>query len=143
VNVPSKFLDDLKMSLSIRTSLIGEQTMGISYVMSVFDDAIRGTTTPGPEKNKICDDLSAGVLKLCLDPNYDADPDGRGRITSANIGNCGNGLNFVDEIHSSEWGIYLWGENCLRKLNELDDFGFDKLQELVRNEEKRRKELGD
>ena len=116
--------------------------MGIGYVMSVFDDAIRGANVPGGEKDRICADLGEGVLKLCLAPDYEPAPNGRARITSVEIGNHGNGLNFVDEIHSREWGIYLWGENCLRKINDLDDFGFEKLQELVKNEEQRRKTLG-
>jgi hypothetical protein len=112
--------------------------MGIGYVISVFDDAIRGAKIPGAERDKITDDLAEGVLKLCLDPDYESHQDGLRRITDAIVGNRGNGLNFVDAIHSREWGVYLWGENCLRKINDLDDFGFEKLQELVANEELRR-----
>ncbi|MBV5340805.1 MAG: hypothetical protein J0665_14820 [Deltaproteobacteria bacterium] len=117
--------------------------MGIGYVMSVFDDAIRDAKVPGAEKDRICGDLASGVVKLCLDPDVDPHPDSCGRVKSVAIGNHGNGLNFVDAIHSREWGIYLWGENCLRKMNELDNFGFDKLRELVMNEERRRKEIGE
>jgi hypothetical protein len=117
--------------------------MGISYVMTVFDDAIRDANKPDSKKDKICHDLAEGILKLCLDPDYESVPDGLGRITSTTIENHGNGLNFVDEIHSSEWGIYLWGENCLRKIYDLDDFGFEKLLEIVKKEEQRRNELGE
>lgn len=113
--------------------------MGIGYVITVFDDAIRGAKAPGQERDKICDDLAEGVLKLCLNPDYEHHPEGHRRCTDAIVGNYGNGLNFVDEIHSREWGVYLWGENCLRTINDLDEYGFNKLRELVLTEEKRRK----
>jgi len=112
--------------------------MGIGYVMWICDDAIRGAKVPSPEKDKICSDLAEGVLEVCLDPNYESTPDGLRRYPAATVANHGNGINFVDEIHSRDWGVYLWGENCLRKISDLDEFGFEKLKELVSKEDERR-----
>lgn len=80
-------------------------------------------------------------MKLCLDPNYEPLPEKLRRQPGAQIGNHGNGVNFVDEVDSHDWGVYLWGENCLRKVNDLDEFSFEKLKELVLEEHKRRNDL--
>ncbi len=112
--------------------------MGISYVMWVYDDGIRQAERSEEQRNKIQSALGEAVLKVCLKPDYESTEQGFERVTWSQVNNFGNCVNLVDEVHSNDLGVYLWGSNCLAKIQDLDDKDLVTAKQIIDDEMARR-----
>ena len=94
--------------------------MGLANILVVRDDAIHNVGNSEAERKRYDAVLGAAVLKLCLDPDYERTEKGPQRVTDAGVVNHTNGVTWVDEIHSTDRGVYVWMRNCLRPIAELN-----------------------
>jgi hypothetical protein len=60
------------------------------------------------------------------------------RVSSAPVANMINGIEYCDEVHSTDSRLYLWLGNCLRPLHKLDAEDLDTVARLVKDERERR-----
>lgn len=112
--------------------------MGYSHILWIRNDGIRNSKNEGTDTKKYETEIGKATLKLCLDPDWRSEPEGLKRNTSRNILNYGACINYVDEVHSSDTRIYVWIENRMCALYELDDDGFECVKHLMEEESKKR-----
>ena len=101
--------------------------MGYAHIITVYDDGIRSAKTGSVFDPEYLQSVGSGVLKLCLDPAFGEDANGRFQVTWHRVGHMENCLNWIGEVHSSERELFLWAENCLRKAGDLTS---DQLREV-------------
>jgi hypothetical protein len=105
--------------------------MGYTNILLVRDDAIRDAKSSNEVRKKLETEIGAGVIKVCLHPDYEPTEAGNLRIRDAALLNHGNGLSWVEEVHSSERGVYAWMGNCLRSIADLSDEELAVIKEMV------------
>jgi len=110
--------------------------MGNSHILTVYDDAF--SVQKHADLNQAIDELGKQVHEVCFVPQYAHHPEGPERITWGRVGKHENAVQWVDEVHSTEAGIYLWAGNCLRPLRTLNDEELDFVLRSVEDERKKR-----
>jgi hypothetical protein len=75
--------------------------MGMAHVLYVYEESIVHSRDSETERTKYAEPLGHAVLELCLNPLYERTEKGPARVTSENLFNHGNCVNWVDEVHST------------------------------------------
>ena len=112
--------------------------MGDAHVMYVYNDALRSAGEGEEIPPELAADIGRALVKLCLNPDAAPEPDGMARVTWESIklpgGTYGNALNWVDGPHSSDVRAYLWADNTLAGLRDLDLERLEQMRALIENE---------
>jgi hypothetical protein len=111
--------------------------MGYANIVFVYDDAIQAAKSPEEERKRYEAEVGAAIIRVCLSPDFEPTPDGMKRIVDARVFNCSNGVNWVDEVHSSETQVYAWKGNCLRPITELDHDELNEIKDIVDHQHRR------
>lgn len=93
--------------------------MGYTHILTIHEDGIRDAKTNSGFDPENVQSVGLGVLKLCLEPTFGQGEQGSFRVTWHDIKNMGACLNWIDEVHSSEYHLFFWAENCLRRVGDL------------------------
>ena len=112
--------------------------MGQAYLMWIYDDGIRADRASKDDRSQIASSVGDAVLKLCLAPDLDYGQKTPARITSQAVDGHGNCVNFCDEVHSTDAGLYAWCRNRLARLDQLTAAEFDAVAKLFDQERTRR-----
>ena len=112
--------------------------MGMANVLFVFEDGIVHAKDSETEFARYAAALGEAILKLCLKPVHEWTESGLRRVTAAEVLNHRNCANWVDEVQSTDQGVYLWSGNCLRPLAKLADDELQYAKDLLDEETRRR-----
>ena len=106
--------------------------MGYARVLWVYEDGVRAASESQERWDELRPAVGEAVLKVCTEM-----PIGDDQV-SAPVLSHANCVNLCDVAHSTETKVYLWGENCLRPLRQLNDERFALVEQIVQEERKRR-----
>ena len=110
--------------------------MGYSYIMHIYEDGIKESKPSKEIEKKLKSEIGEAVIKLCLNPEYDYGAvEDAGKITTEKIGTITNGINLIDEVHSTENKLYLWAGNCLRPIKDLHKKDLKLVEHLINKRE--------
>ena len=90
--------------------------MGQCHIITIYEDGISGTGGPGYE---LLEQPGRAAIDLCVAPQHEWTDEGPARVKDAQVGQMGNCLTWVDDVHSTEERVYVWAGNCLRPFNRL------------------------
>jgi len=100
--------------------------------MFLRDDAIRiGKKAEADNRQELESEIGKSALDLSLSPQYVPTAEGEERITAAKVGHCSNGLEWVDEVHTTDRRVFVWISNCLRPINELNEIELAVIKQIV------------
>ena len=105
--------------------------MGNSHILWIHNDGIREAKNNPEAAAKLEQPLGKAVLKVCLDPYYEAIPEGGKRVNSEAVLNYGNCVCWAGEPHHTDEQIFVWGRNCLRTPDQLDDAELESAKRLL------------
>src|SRR5262245_40885996 len=99
--------------------------MGMAHVLYIYEDGIRNNT---PE---IADAVGKAIMYVCLDIEAMASAGSPTARRHTAVLNCGNCVNWVAEVHSTDSKLFLWTGTTLRPLDQLSDHDVDKARALL------------
>ena len=65
--------------------------------------------------------MGNAVVRICLSPAYIPTPEGVLRQKFADVLNYGCAIKHAGEVHSNEESIFVWTDNALRTLDDLNE----------------------
>lgn len=107
--------------------------MGYGEILCIYEDGIREAL----ESEIIPEDYFKEVGKAVFEViSKERNPFIKSK--SAGVFNHGNCVYFVDEVHSTKQRLYLWVNNCLQPIRELNEKDFTIVENIIEAERKRR-----
>ncbi len=111
--------------------------MGYGHVLLVREDAIK--TLVKAEHAEVAAEVGRAVMKVCLEPDFIPDQEGRHRQTSVPVFNHANGIEWAGEFHSSQEELFVWARNSLAAARDTDTSTLlrirDRLTQLLESRE--------